>query len=257
MSGRLSGKVGVITGGASGFGRATAVRFAEEGARVVIADLDEEWGKETIALVEQAGSQAELVIGDISTDAGARAAIDRAIDRFGALDALINNAGIAQHDPDETWNMPEDKWDRILRVNVKSVFLCSKHAIPHLIERSGAIVNIASISASSAVGGVAYGASKGGVLSYTRHAAIELAPRGVRVNAVSPGYMRTPMATGERRGVSAEEQEETMRRFASLVPLGRPGAADDIANAVVYLASEEAGYVTGQEIVVDGGYLVR
>jgi len=255
---RLRERIALITGGASGFGRATALRFAEEGARVAIADLDEEWGKQVLARLEAAGAAAELIVGDIATAEGAQRAVTRTLERFGGIDVLVNNAGIAQGARSESWNMPEEMWDRVLRVNLKSVYLCSRAAIPHMLARGGgAIVNVASISASSGVGGVAYGASKGGVLSYTRQAAIDLAKRGIRVNAVSPGFMKTPMATGERRGSPAAEQEARMVEFSKMAPVGRHGEADDIANAIVYLASDEARYVTGQELVVDGGYLVR
>jgi NAD(P)-dependent dehydrogenase (short-subunit alcohol dehydrogenase family) len=255
---RLRDRIALITGGASGFGRATALRFAEEGARVAIADLDEDWGKQTLARLEAAGNAGELIVGDIATTEGAQRAVARTVERFGGIDVLVNNAGIARGARADSWNMPEEMWDLVLRVNLKSVYLCSRAAIPHMLAQGrGAIVNVASISASSAVGGVAYGASKGGVLSYTRHAAIDLAKRGVRVNAVSPGFMKTPMATGERRGTSAAEQQTRMDRFSEMAPVGRHGEADDIANAIVYLASDEARYVTGQELVVDGGYLVR
>jgi len=255
---RLRDKIAIVTGGSSGFGRTTAVRFAEEGAAVVVADLDEAWGKESISLIEQAGGEGTLIVGDIATAEGAERAVAHAVDRFGALDVLVNNAGIAQHDLEDTWNTPEETWDRILRVNLTSVYLCSKFAIPHLLERGGgAIVNVASIAASCSVGGAAYGATKGGILSYTRQVSRELAARNVRINCVSPGYMRTPMSTGERHGATPEEQEAAMARFARLAPMERPGTTLDIADAIVYLACDESRYVTGQEIVVDGGYLVR
>lgn len=255
---RLQDKVAIVTGGRSGFGAATALRFAEEGARVVIADLDEEWGKRSVERVEQAGAEGALVVGDIATAEGAEAAIRFCADRFGGLDVLVNNAGIAQGGPADSWDISEELWDRLIRVNLKSVFLCSKFAIPEMLERGGgSIVNVASIAASCSVGGSAYGAAKGGMLSYTRQVSRELAPRNVRINCVSPGYMRTPMSTGERQGVSREEQEQAMAEFGALVPMGRTGRDVDIAEAIVYLASDESQYVTGQEIVVDGGYLVR
>lgn len=255
---RLREKVAIVTGGSSGFGRATAVRFGEEGAKVVIADVDEAWGKESVSLVEQAGGEATLVIGDIATAEGAEQAVRHATERFGGLDVLVNNAGISQKEQADTWNIDEAVWDRIIRVNLKSVYLCSKFAIPRLLERGGgAIVNVASISASCAVGGSAYGATKGGILSYTRQVSSELAARGVRINCVSPGYMRTPMSTGERLGATQEQQDARMEEFAQLVPMARAGSPVDIAEAIVYLACDEARYVTGQEIVVDGGYLVR
>ena len=247
-----------MTGGASGFGETTALRFAEEGARVVVADLDEVWGKASVAQIEKAGGEATLAVGDIATFEGAQGAVACAVDTYGALDVLVNNAGIAQHDLQDTWDSSEETWDRILRVNLKSVFLCCKHAIPHMLERGGgSIVNVASIAASCSVGGAAYGATKGGILSYTRQVSRELAARNVRINCVSPGYMRTPMSTGERRGATPEEQEAAMERFARLAPMGRAGSTLDIADAILYLASDESRYVTGQEIVVDGGYLVR
>jgi NAD(P)-dependent dehydrogenase (short-subunit alcohol dehydrogenase family) len=256
---RLRGKVAMITGGSSGFGRATAVRFGEEGSKVLIADVDEARGKESVSLVEQTGGEAALVVGDIATAEGAEQAVRHTLERFGGLDVLVNNAGIAQDlAPEDTWNVSEEIWDRIIRVNLKSVYLCSKFAIPQLLERGGgAIVNVASIAASCSVGGAAYGATKGGILSYTRQVSRELAARGIRINCVSPGFMRTPMSTGERLGATQEEQEARMKRFARLSPMKRAGAATDIADAIVYLACDESRYVTGQEIVVDGGYLVR
>jgi NAD(P)-dependent dehydrogenase (short-subunit alcohol dehydrogenase family) len=255
---RLAGKIALITGGASGFGRATALRFAEEGASVAIADVDPDWGKQVLDRLEAQGAPAELIVGDISLAEGAERAVARTLERFGGIDVLVNNAGIAQGARSQSWNMPEEMWDRVLRVNLKSVYLCSRAAIPHMLARGrGSIVNVASISASSGIGGVAYGASKGGVLSYTRQAAMDLARRGVRVNAVSPGFMKTPMVTGERKGTSAAEQQARMDEIAELAPVGHHGEAEDIANAIVYLASDEARYVTGAELVVDGGYLVR
>lgn len=255
---RLEGRVAIVTGGSSGFGRATALRFAREGARIVIADLDEDGGKETCRRVAAAGSEAELVVGDVSSLAGAQHAVERAVSRFAGLDVLVNNAGIVQPDQTDTWDAAEETWDRVIRVNLRSVYACSKAAIPVMLERGrGSLVSVASIAASVCVGGAAYAATKGAILSYTRHVARELAASGVRVNCVSPGYMRTPMSTGERSGLSQDEQDARIAAFGARVPMGRAGSVDDIANAILYLASDEAAYVTGQEIVVDGGYLVR
>ena len=255
---RLAGKTAIITGGGSGFGRATAIRFAAEGARIAIADIDEEGGATTAEFVKAVGSEAEVVVGDISTAPAAERVVVRTLERFGAVHVLVNNAGISQTDPTDTWNATPDTWDRVVQVNLKSVYLCSRATIPSLLDAGGgAIVNVASISASVCIGGSAYAASKGAILSYTRHVAVELAARNVRVNCVSPGYMRTPMSTGERHGLSLEEQEERLEGFARRVPMQRVGSVDDIANAILFLASDEASYISGQEIVVDGGYLVR
>jgi NAD(P)-dependent dehydrogenase (short-subunit alcohol dehydrogenase family) len=256
--GRLDGKVAIVTGGASGFGRATALRFTQEGARVVVADLDEPRGVAVVDELRAVGSEGRLVVGDVSQLDVARRVVNAAVDELGGLDVLVNNAGIVQGDDRDTWDTTEEKWDRVLQVNLRSVFACSKAAIPVMLERGGgSIVNVASIAASVCTGGAAYAASKGAILSYTRHTARELARRGVRMNAVSPGFMRTPMTTGEREGLDEDAQEERVAGFAAHLPMKRMGAMDDIADAILFLASDEAGYITGQEVIVDGGYVVR
>jgi NAD(P)-dependent dehydrogenase (short-subunit alcohol dehydrogenase family) len=256
---RVEGKVGIVTGSASGFGRTTAVRLAEEGARVVVVDVDATKGAETVALVGEAGSDGLLVVEDISTVNGARAAVAAAVETFGGIDVLVNNAGISQNEPPrDSWDADEEIWDRLIRVNLRSVYACCRAAIPQLLERGGgSIVNVASIAASVCVGGSAYAASKGAILSYSRHVSRELAARRVRVNCVSPGFMETPMTTGERDGLSLDEQEARIAEFGRKVPMRYCGSTLDIANAIVYLAGDESAYVTGQELVVDGGYLVR
>jgi len=256
--GRLDGKVAIVTGGASGFGRATTLRFAREGAHVVVADLDAPRGSGVVEEVRSAGSDARLLVGDVSQLVVAQEAVTVAVDEFGGLDVLVNNAGIVQGDDRDTWDTTEEKWDQVLQVNLRSVFACSKAAIPVMLERGGgSIVNVASIAASVCTGGAAYAASKGAILSYTRHTARELARRGVRMNAVSPGFMRTPMTTGEREGLDEAAQEERVAGFAAHLPMKRMGAMDDIADAILFLAGDEAGYITGQEVIVDGGYVVR
>jgi NAD(P)-dependent dehydrogenase (short-subunit alcohol dehydrogenase family) len=253
--GRLEGKVAIVTGGASGFGRATVEHFVREGARVVVVDLDEPRGRDVVGAL---GDATRLVVGDVSSTAIADDAVGVARDELGALDVLVNNAGIVQGDDRDTWNTTEEKWDRVLQVNLRSVFVCSKAAIPVMLAAGGgSIVNVASIAASVCTGGAAYAASKGAILSYTRHTARELARRGVRMNAVSPGFMRTPMTTGERDGLDEDAQEERVAGFAAHLPMKRMGAMDDIADAILFLASDEASYITGQELIVDGGYVVR
>jgi 3-oxoacyl-[acyl-carrier protein] reductase len=254
---RLEGRTAIVTGsGSAGFGRAIAVRVAQEGADVVVADLDDAGGKETVRQVEELGNAAHLVVGDISTETGARALVTEATEWFGRVDILVNNAGIAPPEPVDSWNAPESSWDRVIQINLKSVYLCARASIPLMIEQGGgSIVNIASIAATRACSGASYAAAKAGMLGYTHQVAPELASRNVRVNCVSPGFMRTPMSTGERQGLDPAAQEAQLRQMGSHVPMRRMGGVDDIAAAVAYLASDDAAYVTGQEIVVDGGFL--
>jgi NAD(P)-dependent dehydrogenase (short-subunit alcohol dehydrogenase family) len=253
--GRLDGKIAIVTGAASGFGRTTAVRFVQEGARVVVVDLDDARGRDVVA---ELGDAARLVVGDVSSIDVAQQAVATAQEQFGGLHVLVNNAGIVQGDDRNTWDTSEDMWDRVLRVNLRSVYVCSKAAIPVMIGgHTGSIVNLASIAASVCVGGAAYAAAKGGIVSYTRHVGRELATKGVRMNCVSQGFMRSPMTTGERLGLDEAAQEERLAAFAQHVPMKRMGAMDDISDAVLFLASDEASYVTGQELIVDGGYVVR
>ena len=256
MTGRLASKVAIVTGGASGFGRATALLFAAEGARLLVADLDEVRGKETVEDIAGRGGEAGLFVGDVSEKSTADGMVSDVVARYGALHVLVNNAGIAQGG-ERTWDAPEEVWDRVLRTNLRSVYVCSRAAVPAMLASgSGSIVNVASIAASVSVGGSAYAAAKGGMLSYTRHVAVELAPT-VRVNCVSPGFMRTPMSTGERVGSTPEQQEQRMAMFATYSPMGRVGSADDVATAALFFASDDSSFVTGRELVVDGGHLVR
>jgi 3-oxoacyl-[acyl-carrier protein] reductase len=254
---RLAGKIAVVTGAASGFGRATARLFAAEGARVTIADLDAERAKSTAEEIVAAGGEADIFVGDVSDGAVARDIVAHTVARFGALHVLVNNAGIVQERPATgSWDMAEEAWDRLLRVNLRSVYVCSRAAVPAMRSAGGgSIVNVASIAASVSVGGAAYAAAKGGMLSYTRHVAVELAP-DVRMNCVSPGYMWTPMSTGERSGFTAEQQERRRAFLASMSPMRRVGSAEDIARAILYFASDDSTFVTGRELTVDGGHTV-
>lgn len=256
--GRLEGKVAVITGGASGIGAATVRLFVAEGANVVIADLQAEVAE---GLAAELGGAALAVACNVAREADVKRAIDAAVERFGQLDILFNNAGFGgiQGPLEET---SVDEYDMTMDVLLKSVFLGTKHAAPHLRARGGgAIVNTASVCAFEAgIGNQLYTVAKAGVAMMTKTAALEMAEYNVRVNAVCPGYIATPLAAGRPRSQHGEEEvEAALERLRSRVndrqPLGRAGEPEDIARAVLFLASDDAEWVTGQTLVVDGGLL--
>ncbi len=256
---RLNGKAAFITGGASGFGRAAALRFAREGAKVGLLDVAEEGGYATARAVEQAGGEALFVPADVRDEPAVRAAIDAAAARFGRLDILFNNAGRpSPHRQTPIEDVPADDWDVILDTNLKGMFHTAKAAVPHMRRSGGgAIVNTASFAGLVAIGAVSYAASKGGLIAFTRTLASQLAPDGIRVNAVAPGYTNVFTAQGGADGRSDDDRRRLTADMAAQIPLGRVGTADDIVNAVLYLASDEASFVTGHVLVVDGGYTAR
>ncbi len=247
-TGRLAGKVALVTGGGSGIGRQTAIRFSEEGARVVVADVRLEATK---SVAEEVGVDALPLELDVSDAESVGAGIATVVDACGGIDVVVNNAGVtivgAAH------YMSEDDWDRELDTNLKSVYLVSKAAWPHLVERGGgAIVNTASIAGIWAIpDDAAYCASKAGVIMLTKCMALDGAKARIRVNCVCPGFTETPMIDGY---FADQPDPEASRQFAtSIHPLGRLGAPRDIADGMVYLASDEAEWVTGTALVVDGG----
>jgi len=256
---RLNGKAAFITGGASGFGRAAALRFAREGAKVGLLDIAEDGGRATAHEVEQAGGESLFVPADVRDEHAVRAAIDAAANRFGRLDILFNNVGRPsphRHTPIE--DVPAEDLDGILDTNLKGMFHAAKAAVPHLRRSGGgAIVNTASFAGLVAIGAVSYAASKGGLIAFTRTLASQLAPAGIRVNAVAPGYTNVFTAQGDAARRSDEDRRRQTADMAEQIPLGRVGTADDIVNAVLYLASDEASFVTGHVLVVDGGYTAR
>jgi NAD(P)-dependent dehydrogenase (short-subunit alcohol dehydrogenase family) len=248
--GRLDGKVALITGGASGMGKVAAMLFASEGARVVLADVVDEAGQAAAEEIQQAGGQTIYVHADVSNGASAEAMVDLAMERFGALNVLYNNAGVMPGNDGSVTETPEETWDRVMAINLKGVFLGCKYGIPAMLHGGGgSIINVASFVAliGAATPQIAYTASKGGVLSMTREIAVEFARRGIRANALCPGPIETPLL--------AELMSDPARRQRRLVhiPIGRLGQAQEVANAALFLASDESSLVTGATFVVDGG----
>jgi NAD(P)-dependent dehydrogenase (short-subunit alcohol dehydrogenase family) len=248
---RLDDETAYITGAGSGLGRAAAERFAAEGATVVASDIDHEAARATADHIEDDGGRAAAHELDVRDAAAFADAIDATVEEFG-LDILLNNAGI-DHDLADTEAIDIETRDRVIDINVKGVWNGCRAAIPHLkAQASGAIVNTASLAGVIGSPGMsAYSLSKGAVVNYTRAIAAELGAHGVRANAVCPGVTETPMPKGER---SDEEWAELASQMAEQYPLGRLGRPEDIANAMLYLASDEAAWVTGQALVVDGGF---
>ncbi len=260
MAGRLSGKVAVITGAGSsgpgwGNGKAIAVLFAREGARIFAVDLHAENVEETVKTIVSEGGQAESFIADVSSADQVEALIKRAHNLYGHIDVLVNNVGIlAAGGPEET---SEEVWDRHLDVNAKSVFLTCKYALPIMVRQGkGAIVNISSIASIRYTGypSVAYNASKGAVNQLTQNIAVQYARTGIRANSVLPGLIDTPMIREPlKHAYGAGGVEEMIRTRDEQVPMGKMGEAWDVAYASLFLASDEAKYITGIALVVDGG----
>lgn len=247
---RLQDKVAIVTGAAKGIGRGVAEVFVSEGAKVTVADVDEDAGPSTVDDLTDGGT-AMFVPCDVSQEGDVEELIDTTVEHFGSLDILVNNAavGIYKSLTDSTL----DDFERALGVNLRGPFLCSKMAVPHLeASGSGSIVNIASVHSVQNVGEtVPYASSKGGVASLTRASAIDLAPRGIRVNAICPGWIDTPLI----RGIfaEAEDPEEMRTEVERRQLLGRLGRPEEVATAAVFLASDDASYVTGSLLFVDNG----
>lgn len=249
----LADKVALITGGASGIGRATAILFAQEGAAVAIADINAGLGQSVVAEIESAGGRAVFIPCDVTRSEDCRLAVEKAVATFGGLHILFNNAGVIRRA--DVVHTTEEEWDRVMAVNVKSVFLMSKYAIPYMEKAGGgSIINTSSGWGLKGGGNaVSYCASKGAVANMTRAMAIDHGPRNIRVNAICPGDTDTPMLRDEARQLGQPEGDflaESANR-----PLGRYAQPIEIARSVLYLASEAASYVTGAALVVDGGGL--
>jgi NAD(P)-dependent dehydrogenase (short-subunit alcohol dehydrogenase family) len=249
MAGRLEGKIALVTGGGSGIGRATALTFAREGAMVIVADVVDKSGAETVQRIRATSGEASFVRADVSKATDVAALINRVVDAYARLDCAFNNAGI-EGLPAPTAEGSEDNWDRTLAVNLKGVWLCMKYEIPVMLKQGGGtIVNMSSAAGLVGAAGLsAYVASKHGVVGLTKTAALEYAKAGIRVNAVCPGHIQTPMA--ERIARQFPQVEEMLAH-----PVGRLGQPEEVAETVTWLCSDAASFVTGHAMVVDGGSL--
>jgi NAD(P)-dependent dehydrogenase (short-subunit alcohol dehydrogenase family) len=248
----LENRVAIVTGAASGIGRSTALALAREGAQVVVSDIDEAGGQETVRLIEAGGGEAIFVKTDVSDPGAVEALVDKAVETYGHLDVMVNNAGIGgEAAPLADYSL--ESWDRVIGINLSGVFYGMKYAIPAMLKGGGgSIVNVASILGQ--VGfptAPAYVAAKHGILGLTKNAALEYSAQGVRINAVGPGFIRTPMIE------ALEEDEATNQMLVSMHPIGRLGEPEEVAELIVWLASDKASFVTGAYYPVDGGYLAR
>ncbi len=249
----FEGKVALITGGSFGIGRATAVAFANRGAKVVIADYIEDKENETMTLIKDTGGEAIFIQCDVSNSSDVKNMIEKTVARFGRLDYAFNNAGIEGLTA-TTHECTEDNFDKTIGINLKGIWLCMKNEIPELLKNNkGAIVNCASVAGLVGFPGLpAYVASKHGVVGLTKTAALEYAEKGIRVNAVCPGVIHTAMIdrlTGK--------DKEAEKQFTSMEPVGRMGNPEEVAEAVVWLCSDAASFVTGTAIPVDGGFVAK
>jgi NAD(P)-dependent dehydrogenase (short-subunit alcohol dehydrogenase family) len=246
MSQRLAGRVAVITGGGSGIGLATVRRFHAEGAKVVVVDVNPEAGKDAAAEVD-----GEFVAVDVTDEAGVRDLFEHVNSAYGSVDIAFNNAGISPPDDDSILDTGLDAWERVQRVNLTSVYLCCKYAIPYMrAQRRGSIINTASFVAlmGAATSQISYTASKGGVLAMTRELGVQFARDGVRVNALCPGPVNTPLL----QELFAKDPERAARRLVH-IPMGRFAEPSEIAAAVAFLASDDSSFMTANTFVVDGG----
>lgn len=256
MPGQFAGKVVLVTGGGAGIGRATAQAFAKEGARVAVIDVGEQPGQDTVRDIQSLGGTAIFIKADVSQPREVEASVNQIVQTFGGLDYAINNAGVVG-DIAPTVDYSLDAWNRVIAINLTGVWLCLKYEIPRLLAQGGgAIVNTASIL--GLVGSPntsAYTATKHGVVGLTQTAALEYSSRGIRVNAIAPGYIRTAMVL--EQGVQAGHRPEVMQRLISLHPIGRLGTPEEVAQANLWLCSESASFITGITLPIDGGYTAQ
>ena len=254
MVGPLDGRVALVTGGGSGIGRASSLAYARDGAKVVIVDVNVEGGEETVQSIKEAGGEAILVHADVSKAVEVQQIVDRTVEAYGRLDCAFNNAGVSGRSRGTMVDHSEEEWDRVIGINLKGVWLCMKAQIPQMLKQGGgAIVNNASVAGLVGIRRTsAYVAAKHGVVGLTKAAALEYAESGIRVNAVCPGYINTPLVRSVFDQLEGMEEEVIARH-----PLGRLGEPHEIAEAVVWLSSDAASFVTGHTMTVDGGYVAQ
>ncbi len=249
--GKLDGRVAFVTGAGRGIGAATALRLAEDGACVVLADIDTDGCQQVRTEIEQAGSQALVVSCNVAEKADVEAAVQQTVEHFGQLDILVNNAGVLRDNL--LFKMSDDDWETVMNVHLRGAFLCSRAAQTHMVKQKyGRIISLSSTSALGNRGQANYSTAKAGLQGLTRTLAIELGPFGITANAVAPGFIDTEMtrATARRMGFDPQERIEAA---AKVIPVRRVGVPRDVANVICFLASEESGYVSGQIIYVAGG----
>lgn len=248
----FDGKVALVTGGGSGIGQAACHLYAREGAKVVVSDIDEKSGRETVRLIQESGADATFVRADVSNPGDCQAMVDSALEQYGRLDIAFNNAGIGG-EANLTADYSIEGWQKVISINLTGVFYCMKYEIPVMLKSgSGAIVNMASVLGEVAFAqSPAYVAAKHGVLGLTKNAAVEYGKQGIRINSVGPGFIHTPLISG------LEQDEQTRDYLISLHPMGRLGEPEEVAELVIWLSSDKASFVTGAYHAVDGGYLAR
>lgn len=248
----LKGKVVIITGGRRGMGKADAILFAKNGAKVVVADIAQEECQQVVDEIEKNGGEGLALKCNVTNEKEVKEMVEKTIEKFGKIDILVNNAGICEFKP--FLELTEEEWNKTLDINLKGYFLCAKAAAKEMAkQKSGAIVNIASVVMGQIGMGMAglahYSASKGGIAALTKTLALELAPYNIRVNAIAPGAIDTPMAA------SAKADPKMLEQTLAMIPLHRMGKPEEIANTVLFLTSDASSYITGSIIVVDGGWL--